>query len=187
MLAQSQGHASSPTTAGAGCGTIRSGASTPSSRTRPGTSAPTSPTCCRPNSSTWCEATSTRAASSSTTRPTPPASSAPAASLSPHGARFTNHMVVSPIPIAWDFARWRRTLEVLSHRRPRRCSIAPRSEDRAVLDRLMAMEGEPHVRRASRRAGRSSPAPTSSPAPPASRPVTDDNMGSEWRYFLGLD
>src|SRR5436190_9832175 len=27
------------------------------------------------------------------------------------GARFTNHMVVSSAPIAWDFARWRRTLE----------------------------------------------------------------------------
>ena len=29
----------------------------------------------------------------------------------PHGARFTNHMVVSSAPIAWDFARWRRVLE----------------------------------------------------------------------------
>ena len=28
-----------------------------------------------------------------------------------HGARFTNHMVVSTAPIAWDFARWRRVLE----------------------------------------------------------------------------
>ena len=54
---------------------------------------------------------STRAASSSTTPPIPLASSAPAASPSPYGARFTNHMVVSPTPIAWDFARWRRTLE----------------------------------------------------------------------------
>ena len=29
----------------------------------------------------------------------------------PYGARFTNHMVVSQTPIAWDFARWRRVLE----------------------------------------------------------------------------
>ena len=28
-----------------------------------------------------------------------------------NGARFINHMVVSQSPIAWDFARWRRTLK----------------------------------------------------------------------------
>src|SRR5947207_64501 len=28
-----------------------------------------------------------------------------------HGARFTNHMIVSEAPIDWNFARWRETLE----------------------------------------------------------------------------
>jgi hypothetical protein len=55
------------------------------------------------------------------------------------GARFTNHMVVSSSPIAWDFARWRRTLEsYLIDGRPMFDSA--RSEDSALLDRLMTME-----------------------------------------------
>lgn len=28
-----------------------------------------------------------------------------------HGARFINHLLVSDMPIRWDFARWRRILE----------------------------------------------------------------------------
>jgi spermidine synthase len=101
------------------------------------------------------------------------------------GARFTNHMVVSPAPIAWDFSRWRRTLE--SYRIDGRPVFDPsRAEDRAALDRLMAIETS-----------------ATSNAPASDRPiegcpdilarttgkrvVTDDNMGSEWRYFLGLE
>lgn len=101
------------------------------------------------------------------------------------GARFTNHMVVSSTPIAWDFARWRRTLESYAIDGG---AIFDRSraQDRAVLERLMAMEGslavgetaadrpiEPCRDLLARTAGK--------------EPVTDDNMGSEWRYFLGLD
>jgi spermidine synthase len=101
------------------------------------------------------------------------------------GARFTNHMVVSATPIAWDFARWRRTLESYAIDGRAILERAP-AEDRAVLDRLMTMEGslapgetaadrpiEPCRDILARTAGK--------------EPVTDDNMGSEWRYFLGLD
>jgi spermidine synthase len=101
------------------------------------------------------------------------------------GARFTNHMVVSSTPIAFDFARWRRTLE--SYRIDDRPILdRARSEDRAVLDRLMAIEpsltsGAPHAGRPIEPC-RDILARTS-----GKRPVTDDNMGSEWRYFLGLD
>jgi spermidine synthase len=102
-----------------------------------------------------------------------------------HGARFTNHMVVSQTPIAWDFARWRRTLEAYRIDGGAEFDLS-RAADRAVLDELMAMEasltsGAPHGDRPiepcsdilARTAGK--------------RPVTDDNMGSEWRYFLGLE
>jgi spermidine synthase len=101
------------------------------------------------------------------------------------GTRFTNHMVVASGPIAWDFSRWRRTLE--SYRIDGRPVFDPsRAEDRATLDRLMAIETS-----------------ATSNAPASDRPiescpdilarttgkrvVTDDNMGSEWRYFLGLE
>ena len=33
-----------------------------------------------------------------------------------HGARFTNHMVVSNEPIDWNFRRWRRVLELTVRR-----------------------------------------------------------------------
>jgi spermidine synthase len=103
-----------------------------------------------------------------------------------HGARFTNHMVVSPDPILWDFARWRRVLT--SYRIDGTLIFDPRhAEDRLVLDRLMAME-------ASLAAGPSGavdrpiePCPEILARTTGLRPVTDDNMGSEWRYFLGLD
>jgi spermidine synthase len=101
------------------------------------------------------------------------------------GARFTNHMVVSATPIAWDFQRWRRTLE--AYRIDGQPQFDPaRSEDSVVLEKAEAME-----------------ASLTSTAPYAERPIehcsdvlsrtagkeimTDDNMGSEWRYFLGLD
>jgi spermidine synthase len=96
----------------------------------------------------------------------------------PYGARFTNHMVVSDAPIDWDFARWRRTLE--AYRIDGRAQFDPaRAEDRAVLDGLEMMrvapehpiEDCPDV--LARTAGKVA--------------VTDDNMGNEWRYFLGLE
>ncbi len=101
------------------------------------------------------------------------------------GARFTNHMVVSATPIDWDFQRWRRTLEV--YRIDGRGQFDPGSlDDSVLLDKAEAMS-----------------ASLNSKAPYAERPIepcsdvlartvgkeimTDDNMGSEWRYSLGLD
>jgi spermidine synthase len=103
-----------------------------------------------------------------------------------HGARFTNHMVVSETPIAWDFARWRHTLE--SYRIDGSAVFDPAgAADRAELDRLASWKAsiatgftrdaqwpiEPCPDVLARTAGRT--------------PVTDDNMGSEWLHFLGLD
>jgi SAM-dependent methyltransferase len=99
------------------------------------------------------------------------------------GARFLNHMVVSPSPIGFDFARWREVLEAYRiDGRP--IFDLTNAEDRAELDRLQSWEG-------SVTAG----GPTAPIEPCRSilartagvRLVTDDNMGSEWRYALGLD
>jgi len=89
-------------------------------------------------------------------------------------------MVVSATPIRWNFARWRRILEAY------RIDGWPvfdlsRSEDRAELDRLqtsLTADNAPRPIEAcaeilARTAGK--------------QPVTDDNMGSEWRYSLGLE
>jgi spermidine synthase len=97
----------------------------------------------------------------------------------PYGARFTNHMVVSDTPIDWNFARWRHVLE--SYVIDGTKQFDPqKAEDRALLDSVTSadqssqrhlIEGCPEVlvRTASR------------------APVTDDNMGTEWRYILGLE
>ena len=102
-----------------------------------------------------------------------------------NGARFTNHMVVSSAPIAWDFQRWRRTLE--AYRIDGQPQFDPaRSEDNVLLDKAEAMVSsltstasyderpiEPCSDVLTRTAGKEI--------------MTDDNMGSEWRYFLGLE
>src|SRR5580700_10093366 len=97
------------------------------------------------------------------------------------GARFLNHLVVSQTPIRWDFPRWRHSLETY------RIDARPvfdlsRREDRAELDRLQSWETSLTARNA--------PRPIEGCADILARtvgkqPVTDDNMGSEWRFSLG--
>jgi spermidine synthase len=95
-----------------------------------------------------------------------------------YGARFTNHMVVSETPIDWNFARWRRTLETYEIDGVKQFDAMSPS-DSAVLDSLTSadqkgrnlIEGCPDI------LARTEDRP----------PVTDDNMGTEWRYYLGLE
>jgi spermidine synthase len=96
----------------------------------------------------------------------------------PYGARFTNHMVVSDIPIDWNFARWRQTLEEYFIDGKKQLDLH-NAGDRALLDSITSayrstqqlIEDCPHV--LARTAGMP--------------PVTDDNMGTEWRHSLGLE
>ncbi len=96
----------------------------------------------------------------------------------PYGARFTNHMVVSDTPIDWDFARWRRALQSYVIDGEKQFD-AQNPGDRVLLDSLTSpeqssqhlIEGCPEV--LARTAGR--------------EPITDDNMGTEWRHYLGLE
>ncbi len=99
------------------------------------------------------------------------------------GGRFLNHIVVSQSPIQWDFVRWRRTLESY------RIDGAPvfnlsRNEDRTVLDEMVSRQTDVTT------------GTELTPIEPCSsilahtagkQPITDDNMGTEWRYPLGLE
>jgi SAM-dependent methyltransferase len=104
-------------------------------------------------------------------------------SVFPYGARFTNHLVLSDAPIAWDFARWRGALEAYRIDGRPVFDLA-RPGDRATIDRLGAWQ-----------ASLTAPAPERpiEPCPDVlkrtagARLVTDDNMGSEWLHFLGLE
>jgi spermidine synthase len=104
----------------------------------------------------------------------------------PYGARFTNHMVLSLSPIAWDFDRWRRILE--AYRIDGQPVIDTRRiEDHQTLERLMTIADD------------LSPSETPGHTKSIERcteilarttdfnVVTDDNMGSEWRHLLGLE
>ena len=100
------------------------------------------------------------------------------------GARFTNHLAVSMSPIDWDFARWRGVLEA-TRIDGRPVLERPRAEDRTLLDRLMALEGS---QAAAGSVGRPiEPCRDILARTAGMAPVTDDNMGSEWRHFLGLE
>jgi spermidine synthase len=98
----------------------------------------------------------------------------------PYGARFTNHMLVSTAPLVWDFDNWRRTLADyrIDGRPVLDLANAP---DRARMGQLMAI-------RASLTAARSDQERPIESCPDilartaGNMPVTDDNMGSEWRH-----
>jgi hypothetical protein len=92
-------------------------------------------------------------------------------------------MVVSDTPIRFDFARWRKVLE--AYRIDGRPVFDPaRGEDRAELDRLQSWETSFASGDASRPI---EPCRDIIARTAGERPITDDNMGSEWRYALGLE
>jgi hypothetical protein len=103
-----------------------------------------------------------------------------------HGARFTNHMVLSDAPIAWDFQRWRRILT--SYRIDGRPVLdSTRNEDRAELNQLMSWQNGLAPNQANSEERHIEPCADVLVRTSGQKVVTDDNMGSEWRHFLGLE
>jgi SAM-dependent methyltransferase len=68
----------------------------------------------------------------------------------PHGAQFTNHMVVSPSPIAWDFGRWRRTLENYRIKAALSKQNAPISDDQILEFEQLQVHQSDRIRDAER-------------------------------------
>jgi len=103
-----------------------------------------------------------------------------------YGARFTNHMVLSDTPIAWDFQRWRHVLA--SYRLDGRAIYDPaRAEDRAELDKLAAWQENLAPNTVRDRKQPIEPCSHVVERTAGMKPVTDDNMGSEWLHFLGFE
>ena len=99
-----------------------------------------------------------------------------------HGARFTNHMVLSSTPIAWDFARWQRTLE--AYRIDGQRTLDPsRAEHAKKLEQLMAIEVQTRSDRTPAADDWIEPCPRVLARTAGQALVTDDNMGTEWRQF----
>jgi spermidine synthase len=92
-------------------------------------------------------------------------------------ARFTNHMIVSDKPLDWDFKRWREVLQsyVIDGKKEFR---ADHADESAALDSIISPDNvqemiEECPQLLARTEGKSS--------------ITDDNMGTEWRYPIGLE
>jgi spermidine synthase len=101
-----------------------------------------------------------------------------ACSAFPHGARFLNQMAVSETRIDWDFKRWREVLE--NYKIDGKPEFDPNDAvDRSRIDSLMDeyRRGGPMVEGC----------PELLSATTGSALITDDNMGTEWRYYLRLD
>ncbi|HSD19346.1 MAG TPA: fused MFS/spermidine synthase [Anaeromyxobacter sp.] len=104
----------------------------------------------------------------------------------PHGTRFSNQLVVSTAPLDLDFERWRRTLE--RYRIDGRRVLDPaRPEDRRALEGLVAMQRELRPERAGHPERQLEPCPEIVARTSGKEPITDDNMGSEWRAVFGLE
>ena len=96
----------------------------------------------------------------------------------PYGARFSNHMVVSQTPIAWDFAGWRTVLE--NYRIDGKAEFDLKdAADRSRIESIVTEYG--------RSGAKIEECSELLAATQDRRIITDDNMGSEWRYYLNLE
>jgi spermidine synthase len=96
----------------------------------------------------------------------------------PYGARFTNHMVVSDSEIDWSFPRWRQTLDTYVIDGQKQFDLN-NADDRVFLDTLTSPD------QASQHLIENCPQVLARTA--GFMPVTDDNMGTEWRHYFGME
>ncbi|CCD85794.1 Putative spermidine synthase (fragment) [Bradyrhizobium sp. ORS 285] len=95
-----------------------------------------------------------------------------------YGARFTNHMVVSQAPIAFNYERWRSVLQNYSiDGEP--LFNASKAEETSKLKELMDNYGP--------ESSSIEHCPTLLQQTAGKAAVTDDNMGTEWRYYFALE
>ena len=103
-----------------------------------------------------------------------------------HGYRVINHMLLGDAPFDLDTERWRRNL-LATRIDSRPVFDLARPGDAAALAQVLAMP-----RWAERRAAQPAEEEMESCSSVLARtaglmPITDDNMGTEWRYPLGMD
>lgn len=94
----------------------------------------------------------------------------------PHGMRFMNHMLISEAPLTLDFARWREVL-LRTKINGRAVLDLHYQQDRQALTRLMQLPQTNCLESCQSILARTNHITE----------ITDDNMGSEWRYALGLE
>ena len=95
-----------------------------------------------------------------------------------YGARFVNHVAVSQSPIVWDFSRWRTILENYKIDGKPEFDLS-HPADRVRIDSIMTQfgRGGPMIEEC----------PEILAATKDKTLITDDNMGTEYRYYLNLE
>src|SRR5262249_45354124 len=101
----------------------------------------------------------------------------------PYGARFTNHMVVSRAPLAWDFEHFRRTLEAYRINGQPVLDVSS-GQDRVAANALMTEWGSSLDSGSSGGEGLIEACPRILARTAGMTQVTDDNMGTEWRHLM---
>jgi hypothetical protein len=104
----------------------------------------------------------------------------------PYGVRLANFMVVSDQPIDLQPERWRAAL--LTWRVDGKPVIDPsQPSDQEVLNDLLDIPGEIGDARLPAYKKRAEDCTSVLSRTTGRMPITDDNMGTEWRYPLGLE
>ncbi len=104
--------------------------------------------------------------------------------FAPDGLRFTNHMALAGAPMPVDFARWRAVL--LDYRIDgARVIDLSKPDHREKFDEIMGLEAG--WKSGGGLDGAMEPCGGVLKRAGGKRPVTDDNMGTEWRAPLGLE
>ncbi|WP_210184219.1 fused MFS/spermidine synthase [Bradyrhizobium macuxiense] len=96
----------------------------------------------------------------------------------PYAARFSNHMVASNAPLDWNYERWRKVLEAYTIDGKPEFNLNDKA-DRDFLDAMMKeyrLDGDMVEQ-----------CPVLLSRTQDKAVVTDDNMGTEWRYYLNLE
>jgi len=104
----------------------------------------------------------------------------------PYGARFTNHMVVSDSMLDWSTTRWIKVLG--NYRIDGRAVIEPSEESGAeLLDKAAKIFAPPAEQSPVDTQGITESCQAILARSASLLPITDDNMGTEWRHVFGLD
>lgn len=103
----------------------------------------------------------------------------------PYGVRFTNHMIVSDTPLDWSTGRWRGVIE--RYRIDDRPVLPPNEGNAALLERVADGLALPSTATGGNADSLVELCANVNARSAGFEPVTDDNMGTEWRHALGLE
>ena len=99
----------------------------------------------------------------------------------PHGARLSNHMIASVAPVEFNFKHWLNVLKVFKIDGNK--VIDPKkADDKLFIDKLSKTKNVADYNAKNGTLTSIEPCPSILAKTAGLEPITDDNMGTEWRY-----